>query len=185
MISWLALHAPTHINTVRNMLILTWHWGCPAVMSLEIHFPTYWHGLHNTQPCTNVHIITEWLYLSSLLNSITFISFCSACPSPPFFLCWWLSVLLWDSMCTWIKGFLRADWRHFAQPPLSSTKHSFLTIRQLRRYTVLVSCGVYGCVCALLIACTATRHSQHFDSDELCLHSGSSSVLRSSTKPLK
>lgn len=36
---------------------------------------------------THVHMHAEWLYLSPLFSSITFTSFCSACPSLLFFFC--------------------------------------------------------------------------------------------------
>lgn len=80
-----------------------------------------------TRPVKYTHMYTKWLYLSPLLNSITFTSFCSACPSPLFFLCRQLNGLLWESVkCVCVKGFRPAAWRHFAHPLLSSSKPSVL-----------------------------------------------------------
>lgn len=72
----------------------------------------------NAPARTHVHMHTERLYLSPLLNSITFTSFCSACPSLPFFFRRQLKELLWDFVKCLCERFSRpAAWRRFAHPP--------------------------------------------------------------------
>lgn len=67
---------------------------------------------------THVHMHTGRLYLSPPLNSITFTSFCSACPSSPFFFRRQLKELLWDFVKCLCERFSRpAAWRRFARPP--------------------------------------------------------------------
>lgn len=106
---------------------------------------------------------TEWLYLPPLLNSITFTSFCPACPSPPFFFCRQLKGLLWDfvkCLCERFFGLLPGA----TLPTLHSPPSCNATVENI--YTVLASgCG-WECVCVCAGKCIRCHQvSQHFDAE--------------------
>lgn len=94
--------AHTHTNTNAHSIERLARRSCQC----GFIFLADWHVLWNAPTRTHVHTHTEWLYLSPLLNSITFTSFCSACQSPLFFFCRQLNGLLWDFVkCVCEKGF--------------------------------------------------------------------------------
>lgn len=81
----------TRAHTHRHVLEEVYHWiERPAqrpchcsFISLLIDMP----GKLLKCIHTHVHMHAEWLYLSPVFSSITFTSFCSACPSLLFFFC--------------------------------------------------------------------------------------------------
>lgn len=97
-------HSETHTNTNTNAHSI--ERLARRSCQCGFIFLADWHVLWNAPTRTHVHTHTEWLYLSPLLNSITFTSFCSACQSPLFFFCRQLNGLLWDFVkCVCEKGF--------------------------------------------------------------------------------
>lgn len=112
---------------------------------------------------THVHMHAEWLYLSPLFSSITFTSFCSACPSLLFFFCRQLKGLQRDFVKCLCERFsacclapLCPPSTLFQRPPPSAV------IRQLRRSTA-VACGcVWLCMCGGVTVYTGARRYNTF-----------------------
>lgn len=111
---------------------------------------------------THVHMHAEWLYLSPLFSSITFTSFCSACPSLLFFFCRQLKGLQRDFVKCLCERFSACCLAPLCPPSTLFQRPPSVVIRQLRRYTA-GACGcVWLCMCGGVTVYTGARRYNTF-----------------------